>query len=148
MTQVSGKHTHFYKKVFPPIWYCLCASQLFLLLIPEVRHSQIAHAVITGNFLFMTVLFAMLNQKFLADLMDQAHDLGDQFLIHNNDNDLTILLSDIEKVSYTRYTNPPRISLHLNHESLFGPILTFSPPAKIGQQTYIEYAKSLQDRLA
>ena len=79
----------------------------------------------------MLVLGYVVMKKLVFDLLDEVWDAGDELVVKNSGAEEHIALSDIMNISYTTFTNPPRITLTLRRPSLFGHEITFSPPVRL-----------------
>jgi len=66
-------------------------------------------------------------KAFIADLMDEVWDDGDELIILNDGHAEHVPLKDIMNISYMGFTNPARATLSLRHPGRWGSKVTFSP---------------------
>ncbi|MBI5044067.1 MAG: hypothetical protein HZC10_09640 [Nitrospirae bacterium] len=85
----------------------------------------------------MAVFGYFLMKKLVFDLMDEVWDDGDMLIVKNKNKEDRIPLSEIMNISYSYFTNPPRVTLTLRHPCCFGTEVTFSAPI-----SFIPFGKS------
>src|SRR5262245_30047303 len=126
MRRISSKTTFFYKRVFPVSWFG------FLLLFVGVGSFTDASS---GRMpplpfwlvpIFMAVVGYVIMRKLVFDLVDEVWDAGDALIVRNADREDRVALSNIMNVSYSPFVNPPRVTLTLRQQSLFGKQISFS----------------------
>jgi hypothetical protein len=125
MRRISSGWTFFYKRVFPIIWFG------FLVVLVGI-------GIVNGQGLAMvTVPIAMIGfgffimQKLVFDLADEVLDDGDVLLVKNRGQEQRIALADIKNVNYSRFVNPPRVTLSLRRPTVFGEQITFCAPVRL-----------------
>lgn len=121
--------TFFNKRIFPLIWFGFLA--FFVI---TVSSAMIAKGDWRIQFLlipaFMAIVGYIIMKKLVFDLVDEVWDTGDVLIIKNKNQEEVIPLSAIMNVSYSVFTNPPRVTLTLRHPCSFGKEVTFSPPSR------------------
>jgi hypothetical protein len=85
------------------------------------------------EFLLVPVFLAIFGyfsmKKFVFDLVDEVLDDGDALIIRNGGTEERVALADIINVSYSQFTNPPRVTLSLRNPGQFGYRVSFCTPA-------------------
>ncbi len=66
----------------------------------------------------------------IFDLVDEVWDAGDALVVRNRGAEDRIALSDIKNVSYSPMMSPPRVTLSLRRQSVFGSVVTFCAPLR------------------
>ena len=127
MVRISSTNTFFNKRVFPAIWFGFLAVFFVASAIGMIagKHSNPLFLIVPIG---MAVFGYFLMRALVFDLVDEVWDDEDALVVRNRGIEETILLKDIVNVNYSGMTNPPRITLTLREESLFGPEIKFSPP--------------------
>ncbi len=85
----------------------------------------------------MVVFAYFLMRKLVFDLMDEVWDADDALIVRNGKQEDRIALSEIKNVSYAIVMNPPRVTLSLRHQSIFGNELSFCAPVR-----FLPFSKS------
>lgn len=148
MTRISSGTTYFYKRVFPAIWFglvgvfvCLGGSRVFL-------RQQIAQSLtFIGMLLFVSLVCYMIMRSFIFDLVDEVWDDGDSLVVRNKGIEQRFRMSAFKNVNYTRFTNPPRVTLSLGKASVFGMEIAFIPPMRLFQYSMPPIAGDLIERI-
>ena len=120
MLLISSKMTFYYKRVFPVIWF---GGLLFIFMSGQV--SQYIPAVV------MAIFGYWLMKKMVFGLADEVLDAGDALIVRRGGQEERISLSDIKNVSYSRYMNPPQVTLSLR-QTVFGDTICFLRAAHRG----------------
>lgn len=125
MKQISSDLTPLNKKILPALWFGVLGALSLYILKLYFEHPDIGYWVffplvmIAGSY----VLF-----KFLVlDNLDEVYDAGDCLIVKNKGREDRISLADIRYISYSVMVNPPRVTLSLGKESIFGTELYFQP---------------------
>jgi hypothetical protein len=124
--RVSSAWTAFYKRLFPFLWYGV------LLLITVIQWNALqARREFLPLILVVPVVMALIGyfvmKIFIADLMDDVWDNGDELIVLNDGHVEHVPLKDIVNISYMGFTNPARATLSLRHPGRWGAKITFSP---------------------
>jgi hypothetical protein len=128
MRQISSKLTFLYKRVFPAVWFGVLALFVGIVLIvcsaaerwPPLPFLLVPAAIALFGYLVM--------DKLVFDLVDEVLDDKDGLIIKNHGQQERVDLHDIVKVGFTRFVNPPRVTLSLKRPGSFGSQVSFCPP--------------------
>jgi hypothetical protein len=130
MPLISSKMTFFHKRVFPVIWF----GFLLFVVVRLFSASGDSPASIMP-FLTVPVLMAIFGywvmKKLLFGLADEVLDAGDALMVRSGEQEERISLSDIKNVSYSRYMNPPQVTLSLRRQTVFGDTIVFCAPLTV-----------------
>lgn len=136
MIRISSRGTFFYKRVFPVIWFGFLAVFLAVTMwaivargAASLRFPFVMPPIVA---LVMAAFGYFIMKKFVFDIVDEVWDTGDELLVKNGGHEQRVPLSEIMNVSYSFLTSPPRVTLMLRYEGLFGKEITFSPPGRFG----------------
>ncbi len=121
--------TFYYKRIFPGAFFGIVFAGL--------RSDQFPPAAFFIVPVVMVVLAYLSMRKLVFDLMDEVWDAEDALIVRNGKQEDRIALSEIKNVSYSVLVNPPRVTLSLSHQSIFGNELTFCPPVR-----FLPFSKS------
>jgi hypothetical protein len=129
MRRISSRLTFLYKRVFPVVWF---GSTLFLgiSLFVVPRSSQTATLPFVIVPIVMMVFGYFIMTKLVFGLVDEVWDDGDVLVVKNRDQTERIALTDIKNVNYAALINPPRVTLSLRRQSVFGDKVTFCAPLR------------------
>jgi hypothetical protein len=129
MRRISSRLTFLYKRVFPVVWF---GSTLFLgiSLFVVPRSSQTATLPFVIMPIVMMVFGYFIMTKLVFGLVDEVWDDGDVLVVKNRDQTERIALTDIKNVNYAALINPPRVTLSLRRQSVFGDKVTFCAPLR------------------
>jgi hypothetical protein len=86
-------------------------------------------------------------KKLVFDLVDEVWDDGDALVIRNRGDEERIALSDIKNVSYSPFTNPPRVTLSVRRPTVFGEEIAFNAPTRIVPFSTSPVIKDLIERI-
>jgi hypothetical protein len=127
MVRISSKATVFYKWVFPVSWFGMLAW------VTAASHQSAPAIFLLGlmMLLVMAMFGALLMRALIFELVDEVWDAGDALIVRNRGAEDRIALSDIKNVSYSPMMSPPRVTLSLRRQSLFGPVVTFCAPLRL-----------------
>ena len=128
MRRISSRTTFFYKRLFPVFWFG------FLIL-------SVAAPVIFGRhqptppapFFIAPVVMAIVGffiMKRVFNLVDEVWEDGDTLLVRNRGQEERIALRDIKNVNYSAYARPPRVTLLLRRNTVFGDQISFGAPIR------------------
>ena len=95
--------------------------------------------MIVGGYFFM--------KKLVFDLVDEVWDDGNSLVIRNRGDEERIALSDIKNVSYSPFTNPPRVTLSVRRPTVFGEEIAFNAPTRIVPFSTSPVIKDLIERI-
>jgi len=70
-------------------------------------------------------------KKLVFGLANEVLDAGDALIVRSGGQEERISLSDIKNVSYSRYMNPPQVTLSLRRETVFGDTIAFCAPLTV-----------------
>jgi hypothetical protein len=73
----------------------------------------------------MAILGYWIMKKLLFGLADEVLDAGDALIVRSGGQEERISLSDIKNVGYSRYMNPPQVTLSLRRQTVFGDTIGF-----------------------
>jgi hypothetical protein len=127
---ISSKLTFYYKRIFPFVWFGILAVFLIVGGFGLLNENGPASPMFLIAPVIMAVVGYFFMQKLLFDLVDEVLDGGDALVVRNGGQEARIALSDIMNVSYSVYTNPPRVTLALRKPSIFGDRISFCAPAR------------------
>ena len=127
MVRISSKSTFYYKWIFPAVWFGFLA-----LMAVNVARSQFA----SGEFSPLVLLFPVMAvfgyfimRALIFDLVDEVWDDGDALVVRHRGAEDRIALRDIKNVNYAM-GSPPRVTLSLRKQSIFGSKVTFCAPLR------------------
>ncbi len=126
MVRISSKATVFYKWVFPAIWF----GGLAVVATTSLRF-QGAFSLPLIVLPVMAVFGFFIMRALIFDLVDEVWDAGDALIVRNRGAEDRIALSDIKNVSYSPMMSPPRVTLSLRRQSVFGSVVTFCAPLRL-----------------
>ena len=95
----------------------------------------------------MAVFGFFIMRALIFDLVDEVWDAGDALIVRNRGAEDRIALSDIKNVSYSAMTSPPRVSLSLRRQSVFGAVVTFCAPLRFIPLTTSPMIEKLIERI-
>lgn len=146
MVQISSRLTFFNKRIFPAVWFGFVGLFFIAASIGMIvgQHPDPILLVIPA---IMLVFGYFLMKALLFDLVDEVWDGGDVLIVRNRGIEEQIRLKDIINVSYSGFTNPPRITLTLRETTAFGNEFTFSPPTRLFPFTRHPIATDLIQRV-
>ena len=126
MKKISSNSTYFYKRIFPAIWFGFLGVFIITELTPLSQEGGLEL-----SFMIMPIIMAGIGyfiiKKLVFDLMDEVYDAGDCLIVKNAGKEEQINFKDIKNISYSVMINPPRATLILRRETVFGNEITFSP---------------------
>jgi hypothetical protein len=76
----------------------------------------------------MIIFGYFIMKKLVFDLVDEVWDETDALVVRNRGREERIALSDIKNVSYSPFMNPPRVTLSLRRQTVFGDQIAFGAP--------------------
>jgi hypothetical protein len=114
----------FLRKIFPAIWF---GFLVFFLVIALASHLFEKNIIFLVQPCLMAVIGYFVMKKLVWNLVDEVYDCGEYLLIKNHGLEDKVMLSSIMNVSAITAMNPPRVTLALAKESIFGTEITFSP---------------------
>jgi ABC-type uncharacterized transport system permease subunit len=127
--RISSKTTFFYKRIFPLLWFGILAAAFigtgFSALFSSAAHQPSMPMLVIPVGIGLFGFFVM--KKYVFDLVDEVYDCGDSLLILNDNREVRISLPGIKNVSYSQLQNPPRVTLSLRRQTVFGTEIAFSP---------------------
>lgn len=129
MKKLSSDSIFFYKKVFPAIWFGFLG--LFLIIPLTLGGWDDIDIMIVAMPLIMAVFGYLVMKKLVFDLIDEVYDKGDSLVFINKGYEVMVPLKDIKNVSYQTFSNPPRVSINVRHETSLGTELSFMPPMSL-----------------
>ena len=133
MRRISSGMTFFYKRIFPIIWFGLLALFMAVPFVAPMIGASVSGSpmsFLVGPVIMMFVgYFAM--KKLVLDLVDEVLDAGDALVIRNGHLEERVALSDIMNVGYSQFVNPPRVTLSLRNQSMFGDQVSFCAPVSL-----------------
>ncbi|MHC4855132.1 MAG: hypothetical protein ACYS72_01850 [Planctomycetota bacterium] len=119
---ISSKLTLFDKFILPII------TLLALVFLAVYFHFYHPHAFVT---LWMPLLIGVVYTFFYSIPLKRVMIQGDELIVSNFIKEITIHMSEIEKVT-ENYLMPNRpVTIHLKHKSEFGKKILFNPPLRI-----------------
>jgi len=128
MRKLASKATFFHKWIFPSIWFGLLGVFLCVGLFAGISaHGPEIMLLIVPVCMAAFGYFIM--KKLVWDLIDEVYDEGSTLLFRNRGREVRVSLKDIENVSYSTMTSPPRVTLSIRYKTDLGNELSFSPPA-------------------
>jgi hypothetical protein len=147
MRRISSRMTFLNKRVFPAFWFgfLILFAGIFLFQSvgpnngPPVPFLAFPAIMIVGGYFFM--------KKLVFDLVDEVWDDGDSLVIRNRGDEERIALSDIKNVSYSPFTNPPRVTLSVRRPTVFGEEIAFNAPTRIVPFSTSPVIKDLIERI-
>lgn len=132
MQRISSRMTFFYKRVFPIIWFGFIALSIAVPLVRSGVGGSVSRP--PSAFLlvpiFMAVFGYFIMKKLVFDLVDEVLDDGDALVIRNGGTEERVALAEIINVSYSQFTNPPRVTLTLRNVGQFGDRVSFCAPVR------------------
>lgn len=139
LTKISSSTTAFYKKGFPVLMFGSLGLFLVAMVIQYVSGRTDVSAVIYPSAL---AVFGYVMMRVLVwDLVDEVYYGGDFLVVKNKGKEHRVPLTDILRVSSSRATNPPRVTVKLCGASASGPLgreFTFSPPKTFSLNPFAE----------
>lgn len=126
MKRISSKNTFLRKRVVPVIWFGFLVLFVILtcLFEPKAGQSRLPFFVVP---IVLAVFGYVMMRLLVFDLADEVYDLGDELLVRNNRKELHIAFFNITRVNFIAFTNPSRITLELNIDTVFGRRIVFEP---------------------
>jgi len=127
MKRLSTKGIYIYKRILPAFWFGL----IIILTISSLgvgRNSGVSLSLLIMPIL-MGVLGYLLMKHNIFNLIDEVYDEGGSILFRNGLKEVRIPLSEIKSISYVTWSNPPRVTTCVRHETQLGRELTFCPSA-------------------
>jgi hypothetical protein len=145
MVRISSKATVWYKWVFPALWFGILALVAAMFVRQLLASGRFSPALVIVPAMAVFGFFMM--RALIFDLVDEVWDTGDALIVRNRGAEDRIALSDIKNVSYTVTTRPPRVTLSLRRQSLFGPAVTFCAPVHLIPLTTSPIIEKLIERI-
>lgn len=124
--RVSSAWTAFYKRLFPILW----SGLLLLITLIQWKAMQAQRELLPLIFVapvVMALIGYFVMKVFIADLMDEVWDNGDELIVLNDGHAEHVPLKDIVNISYMGFANPARATLNLRQPCRWGAKITFSP---------------------
>jgi hypothetical protein len=115
--------TFFHKRVFPVIWF----GFLLYIVVTGLSVSGDRLTFLIGAVL-MAIIGYLIMKNLVFGLADEVLDAGDALIVRNGGQEERISLSDIKNVSFSRYMNPPHVTLSLRRQTVFGDTIVFCAP--------------------
>jgi hypothetical protein len=134
MRRISSRFTYFYKRVFPALWFGFLAVFIAIPIVGSWTGSTESQWSLAPAFVmpaFMAVFGYVLMKKLIFDLVDDVFEDGDTLVVKNRGRDDRIALADIKNVNYSPLMSPPRVTLSLRKNSVFGDKVTFCGPIQM-----------------
>jgi hypothetical protein len=131
MPLISSKMTFFYKRVFPVIWFGFLLLAVVSGLFSASGDSQASIIPLLTVPVLMAILGYWIMKKLVFGLADEVLDAGDALIVRSGGQEERISLSDIKNVSYSRYMNPPQVTLSLRRQTVFGDTIAFCAPVSV-----------------
>src|SRR5215475_11228936 len=113
MRRISSRATFLYKRVFPIVWFGLLAvlSAIGVFAIAPYDRTLLMPFIVTPA--LMAAIGYVIMKKLFFDLVDEVWDDGGALIVRDKGREDRIALSNIMNVSYSRFFNPPRVTLML-----------------------------------
>lgn len=124
--RISSGWTGFYKHVLTPLWMCLLAGVLFMLVLVGQKAQEVPLVAFLVPVLMM-VLGGLLFRKLLSGLMDEVWDNGHELIVVDDDHVEHVPLANIINLSYMGLANPKRVTLSLRQAGRWGESVAFIP---------------------
>ncbi len=86
-------------------------------------------------------------KKLVWALMDEVYDAGDYLIVKKGNQQEQIAFSEIKNISYNLMMNPPRVTLSVRRQTIFGDEISFSPSTSIIPFKKNPLIKDLIDRV-
>jgi hypothetical protein len=123
--------TFLYKRVFPVIWFGGVLLFIIFGLFSASRSSQNSIIPVVIVPLLMAIFGYWIMQKLTFDLVDEVLDAGDMLVVRSGGQEERVALADIKNINYSPYMSPPRVTLSLRRQTVFGETVTFCAPISI-----------------
>jgi hypothetical protein len=130
MRRISSRATFWFKRIFPLIWFGFLAIFFAVSLFGVWRSGDFSPMPFLIVPVLITIFGYLIMKKMVLDLVDEVLDAGDALLIRNGHEQEQVSLSNIINVSYTQFSNPPRVTLSLRNPSAFGTKISFCAPIR------------------
>jgi hypothetical protein len=129
LQRISSRMTFVHKRVFPVIWFGFLGVFVLVGLCSQGGPRS------PGPFLFVVpVLLAafgfVVMKRLIFDLIDEVWDAGSALVVKAKGYEVRVELSQIINISYSSFTNPPRVTLSLRQSTPLGRELSFIPPTQ------------------
>lgn len=108
MERISSSQTFVIKRAFPVLWFGFVAV---LVVIASAAGAWKREPILVIQPLLMIVIGYFLFRKLVWDLADEVRDGGGFLLVSKGRVEERIALADVMNVNFTRFANPPRITL-------------------------------------
>lgn len=119
--RLSSTSTRFYKRVFPLLFFGMCASLVVGTLLSRPFDPWLL--VLFGG---MALLGFFVLRAVVRPLADEVFDEGDELLVRRGELKERVALSNIMNVSVSNQ-RPPRVTLRLVTPGVFGAWIVFLP---------------------
>ena len=126
MQRISSRMTFFYKRVFPIILLVLAVLPVAL---PIGSGKTPPFPVFLMPVVVIGIGYVVLT-KLIFDMVDEVWDAGDFLIVRNKNQEDRIPLSAIINVGYSPLINPPRVTLTLRTQGIFGDTVAFCAPVR------------------
>lgn len=129
MRRISSRMTFVHKRVFPLFWFGFISIFIAIALETMAKEKRVQVQLLLVPAI-MAIFGYMVMKKLVFDLVDEMWDAGEELIAKNKGQEVHIPLSEITNVSYSNFSNPPRVTLTLRQPGQFGKEVAFSPPIR------------------
>lgn len=124
METISSAQTTFSKRVFPVLWTGMLVLLVFIAI---ASHGWRQQPMMLAAPVFMAVIGIFMFRKLVWDLVDEVQDAGSYLLVRKGNVEERVQLANIMNVSFSRFSNPRRMTLRLRTPGKLGNEITFIP---------------------